>query len=143
MVAIERVALQHRLLSRLKLLWYLSFFDTPSKHAIRSLFYSYTSYYAGLSQDALLRYLRAKKTTELSLFCTWLLEEQKIFWLCALVTELAMDSFSSLYELHESVPVLLKVLAMCVLELNQSEEAQTEAALNLLRAHNSMSTKHN
>ena len=60
---IERVTLQQRLISRLKILWYLSFFDTISKHAIRSLFYSYTAYYAGLSQDALLNYLRSKKTT--------------------------------------------------------------------------------
>lgn len=133
---VESVVLQRKLLSRLKILWYLSFFETLSKHAIRSLFYSYTAYYAGLSQDTLSKYLKLKKPSiELSPFCTWLFEEQKNFWLCALITELALDSFSSLYELHESIPVLLKVLAMCVLELDQSVEAQAEAAQNLLRAH--------
>ena len=81
--------------------------------------------------------LRSKKAAiELSSFCTWSLEEQKNFWLCALVTEIALDSYSSLYELHESIPALLKVLAMCVLELDQSVEGQTEAAQNLLRAQN-------
>ena len=43
-----------------------------------------------------------------------------------------MDSFSSLYELHEGIPVLLKVLATCILELDQSVEAQREAGRNLL-----------
>ena len=138
--------IQGKLLPRLRVLWYLSFFETVSKHAVRSLFYSYAAYYSGLSQDALAKYLKGMKCAatspaiELSPFCTWLLEAERDYGLCASVTELALDSFSSLYELHEGIPVLLKVLATCILELDQSVEAQREAGQNLLRAHSLLPT---